>query len=483
MATAARRAAPGGGVAWYDQLLLQISLEHFPKTDLRLLVIAYVFPPASGIGGQRIVNFCRYLPEYGIEPVVLTVRERYHGRHDPSLVLPPGLRIERTSQRPTLLSLYGALKAGLTRAASRPRPGAEASAIADGGSAGALPLRQKVVLALQTPDLIRGWHAPAAHAGRRLLRSGGFHAVLSSGPPWTPHGVARSLARRFHLPWLADFRDPWAARDATGLPHWKQSLDRRMERAWLRDASLIICNTEALRANFAARYADFAPGRFVTITNGFPAPVPAGAAQNSGPRRIALHLGSLYHQRRIDGFCQAVESLLDRGELDPGSTQLLFVGDIDTEIREVAARCAPRALASGLLELRPPVMKSETGTLLREASLLLLFQGPYRLQLPAKFFEYLQTGKPMFAVAESGALTGMLEETGSGLWADPGDPAGIAAVLLRALREPPRLGMEEKWARRFDYRLLTGQLAEHVRALAANAAGPGASGKRTAASG
>ena len=38
----------------------------------RLLVITYAWPPVSGGGVQRILNFCKYLKEYGYQPTVIT---------------------------------------------------------------------------------------------------------------------------------------------------------------------------------------------------------------------------------------------------------------------------------------------------------------------------------------------------------------------------------------------------------------------------
>lgn len=39
----------------------------------RVLMIAYHFPPVQGSSGvQRTLKFCRYLPGYGWEPMVLT---------------------------------------------------------------------------------------------------------------------------------------------------------------------------------------------------------------------------------------------------------------------------------------------------------------------------------------------------------------------------------------------------------------------------
>jgi hypothetical protein len=44
---------------------------------MRLLIIAYHFPPDAAVGGIRPYQLARRLPEHGIEPWVLTVRPEY----------------------------------------------------------------------------------------------------------------------------------------------------------------------------------------------------------------------------------------------------------------------------------------------------------------------------------------------------------------------------------------------------------------------
>src|SRR2546423_13764529 len=38
----------------------------------RLLLISYYFPPDGGAGTQRAAKFCKYLPQFGWQPTVIT---------------------------------------------------------------------------------------------------------------------------------------------------------------------------------------------------------------------------------------------------------------------------------------------------------------------------------------------------------------------------------------------------------------------------
>ena len=71
-----------------------------------ILVIAHQFPPAGGIGVQRILRFCRDLPEYGWEPIVLTGKGDDYPMQDPSLLEKTnGIRFFRTDIPPFLKNL------------------------------------------------------------------------------------------------------------------------------------------------------------------------------------------------------------------------------------------------------------------------------------------------------------------------------------------------------------------------------------------
>ena len=52
----------------------------------KVLIISYVFPPMAAVGGYRIIKFCKFLPQFGWQPVVLTVREGFNFAYDEQLL-------------------------------------------------------------------------------------------------------------------------------------------------------------------------------------------------------------------------------------------------------------------------------------------------------------------------------------------------------------------------------------------------------------
>ena len=43
----------------------------------KVLVVTYYWPPSGGAGVQRWLKFSKYLPEFGWEPIILTVDPEY----------------------------------------------------------------------------------------------------------------------------------------------------------------------------------------------------------------------------------------------------------------------------------------------------------------------------------------------------------------------------------------------------------------------
>jgi len=164
----------------------------------RVLIVAYYFPPAGGIGSLRVQGFARHLSEFGWEPVVLAPRNpAYHqdeeaARIDVEVVRTGSFELSRVGKR--------VLRTG----------GDETSAAEVQGLRQSLQRAARGVL--YYPDAQIGWYPPAVRAGRRALRSRPFDAILSTSFPITAHIVARQLHRASDVPWVADFRDPWSLR-------------------------------------------------------------------------------------------------------------------------------------------------------------------------------------------------------------------------------------------------------------------------------
>ncbi len=257
-------------------------------------MVAQAFPPCSEVGGHRMVGFCRYLPNYGVRPVVVTVQEGAVGEVDRTIPIPQGILIKRTTTLATPLNWYKQRRAQATRS-----KGASLAPTTRRGRRGFI--RRQALAILQTADEFWGWYFPAVRASKELIRSKPFAAVLSTGPPWTAHLVARHLRKTLGIPWIADFRDPWAENDGLkDSPPWLRRIHFVLEASVIRCADAVICNTEHLRLRFQERYSYLPATKFVTVTNGFDdAGGKVESASRTRPERLIVHMGNLYWGRQV----------------------------------------------------------------------------------------------------------------------------------------------------------------------------------------
>jgi hypothetical protein len=167
----------------------------------RVLMISPHFPPDATAGAHRVRVLAPHLQKFGWDPTVLTVRpEDYEGQLDRELAaaIPASLRVVRTR----------ALPAALTR-----RFGI-----------GDLGLRS-------LPGLYR--------AAVRLLGREPFDAIFITIFPAYPALLGPPLARRFGLPFVLDYQDPWVnawgvtiGGGPNGRVDWKSRASRRLAE-WL----------------------------------------------------------------------------------------------------------------------------------------------------------------------------------------------------------------------------------------------------------
>ena len=412
---------------------------------MRLLVVAYYFPPSGGPGVQRVLKLVKYLGGFGVEPAVLTVDDGAFPHTDAALGadVPAATEVRRA---PSLdpLRLYATLK-GQPAGTAVP-----VGSLGDAGSWGeqaARFIRANVFL----PDARIGWVPYAARAARRWVDEAQaegrpFGAVLTSGPPHSCHLVGLALKRaRPELRWVADFRDPW-----TGINYYDElpmtaaarAVDRRLEGAVLRHADAVTTVSptwaEAIARKGARAVGAARPGSGTVhvVHNGFDPDDFAGAAPPVPSDRFVLaHVGSLYASRDAPAVWEAMARLVSRG-MD--RLRLRLVGPVDASVRASIARHG----LEPYVEHRPYVPHPEAVAEMRAATALLLTIEPFALgagMITGKAYEYLASGRPVVGVGTAGGdAARLLASTGAGALFGRADARGIERHLG---------GLYEAWQR------------------------------------
>ncbi len=146
---------------------------------------------------------------------------------------------------------------------------------------------------------------------------------------------------------------------------------------------------------------------------------------------VALHAGNL-------GFYGAWETLLKAAAiLRNENAGLVFIGDgANRAALQASAQATPnvRFLPFRPFEQLPHVMMAG------DVHIVTVKRGLEGIVVPSKLYSILAAGRPVLAVAapQSDAAR-IVVESGSGLAADPDDPAAVAAAIRELRRDPARL--------------------------------------------
>ncbi len=447
----------------------------------RVLIVSYLFPPSSAVGALRFLKFAKFLPQYGWKPIMLTATPDYFAQTSAQAeaMIPPGLEIHRVKMWPGPRQIYLKIrgKSGQELAKNQATFAHTAKMGTREGQGGeSLPAKVKRWLLALTwlPDDIQGWYPPASRAGIRLFKETGFDAIVSTGPPWTPHWVARRIALATGRPWLADFRDPWTLNTWKG--RWVVSEATRQLEVWMENqvmhrSARVICNTDPLSDRYRERYPDLAPERFVTITNGFDpddyGDLPLDLAGGSKDDMTLAYAGNLYGDRDPGPLFQALKELRSEADAEISRCRIVFIGTTAED------RIRSQAKETGIaetVEFIPPVSRGECLQRLAKADVLLLMQPGAELQIPAKLFEYLQLRKPILTLAGEGATRRMVESAGAGIAVAPGDVAAIRETLKSLAGWHKTGALAGRFAARnleaLNFSSLTGRLADLLNEVA-----------------
>ena len=427
----------------------------------KVLIVTYYFPPSGGPGVQRVLKFVKYLPQFGWEPVVLTVGNGDYPARDESLLaeIPEAVHVYRTHIfEPYVLyrRLTGKPANVPVDVENIPKPGQRVS------------LAERLAAFIRStffiPDARIGWLPWAVPAGLRIIREEKIDAIYSSSPPYTTAVVARMLHRRAGIPWIAGFRDPWI--DFISSPvRWAvpRAVDRWMERTVARDANLLEAAWRGIITDFQRKYPALPVHKYIHLPNGFDRDDYPSLDQPPNERFTVVYTGSMYGLRNPATFLRAVEELVRDQKIDPAKIRLTFIGRFGGEVRAMFESTSVR----DAVEIVPylPHAESVRRLLAADALLLVVDESKESAEIvPGKVFEYIGAERPIIALAEEGAVAELLRETRTGTAAANQDIAAIKRAFIEHyenfIHHRPSPAPIEAAVRQYDRREISRRLSE-----------------------
>ena len=339
-------------------------------------------------GTQRVAKFVKYLPEFGWQPVVVTVKNISYYAEDLSLLQDVrGAPVRRTGsldpQR--LLKLFSNVR----------------------------PPRQKVIRSKESswthkvnrllswvllPDTKLLWQPFAYKAAMDILRAGKIDCLLTTSPPHSVHLAGSLLHKTYKIPWVADFRDGWASGNFQYEPtKLHRRLNELLETRVLKQADQVISVSEPLTEKLRQHNFENSE-RFHTITNGFDwQDFPAQKPQFGEDVFTITYSGAMSNIAPLQGFFTALSELL---KSQPDLRKKLGVRLVGLDMEGQVQRFVTDAGLKDLVTFCGYRPHGEAVDFLLKSHLLLYPVADWASDdfVPGKTFEYMAAQKPVLAL-------------------------------------------------------------------------------------
>jgi len=384
----------------------------------RVLIIASDYPPKLSMASRRPFCLSKYLPEYGWEAVVLTITEKHRTINDHS-----GTHVIESDllKKPAFIEVMLDIVHGRKRTTKSKIVGndIEGSPLISASEPKGITMLRNILF---YPDrFFISWYYNAIKTYRQVAKDIHIDAIISTAKPFTTHLIARHIKNKIHVPWVADFRDPW--------PHWKLYVDytkyspnyfiNMMFFKWtLMKANILIAVTkpsaQLLRKRFKEKIV-------YNIPNGYD-PDDYSQEINSKPNIFLLTYTGHVREDRLDPeiLLSCISQLILNKHIDSKKIKIRFYGEVtDKLLRDIE-----RYRIKELVEAKGyRINRNELIVKQKESSVLIVFaaldQGEVGT-MPGKVYEYLAAERPILAIGKPAGrdvLENIIKTTQAGVYA------------------------------------------------------------------
>lgn len=385
---------------------------------MKVLLITYYWPPAGGSGVQRWLKFVKYLPEFGIQPVVYTVKDPKYAIEDSSLVneVPRDLEVLRGAiwEPNDILSRFSKSKKDNSSGFLNPNPSFVERQV------------QYIRANYFIPDARKFWIKPSVKQLSAYLETTQVDAIITTGPPHSLHLIGLALKNRFGIKWLADFRDPWTNIDYFhSLPLTNSSRQKHyeLETRVLRKADAVLVVGKSMKAEFSDRAKEVQ-----VLSNGYDDYQLEDEIELDKKFSIS-HIGLMNADRNPVVLWRALKELTEESDAFGIDLQVNLIGKCDEEVYKSVAQYD----LMDKVDFIGYVGHNEVLAYQRASQLLLLSVNKVpsaKSIVTGKIFEYLQSKRPIIGIGPvDGDLAEILEESNAGQMVDFEDVQGLKDVI------------------------------------------------------
>jgi Glycosyltransferase Family 4 len=374
----------------------------------KLLIITYYWPPAGGPGVQRWLKFVKYLPEFGIQPIVYIPENPTYPIVDENMiseVSDKAIIIRNKIFEPYQLASF--LSKNKTKTIS----------------SGLIPNKKKQTFIDKCMLWVRGnffvpdarvyWVKPSVKYLKKYIQENNIETIVTSGPPHSLHLIGLHLKKEMNLKWLADFRDPWTTigyHKALKLSSFAKKKHKLIEKTVLNSADHIIVTSKTTKTEFET----ITTKPIVVITNGYDETTIG--RQTLDEKFTLSHIGSFLSDRNPKILWEVLSELITENINFGLHFQLNLIGKTSQEVLESISEF-DLIKYSNLIGY---VSHHEAIVYQKKSQVLLLIEIDSletRSIIPGKLFEYMVSERPIITIGPKGSdMEEIIAETNTGIF-------------------------------------------------------------------
>jgi glycosyltransferase involved in cell wall biosynthesis len=388
----------------------------------KVLIITYYFPPAGGPGVQRWLKFVKYLPDFGIQPIVYIPENPTYPIVDECLVdeiSDKAILIKRPIFEPyALASVFSKNKTKRI-------------------SSGIIPSNKKQTLLEKLFLWIRGnlfipdarvlWINPSVKHLEKYILDNKIETIITSGPPHSLHLIGLKLKAKLNVKWIADFRDPWTTigyHKALKLSAYAEKKHKTLESKVLNSADVVVVTSSTTKKEFQS----ITTKPIEVITNGYDV---EKIEQQPLDKKFSLaHIGSLLSERNPILLWQSLSELVKEIPDFAQHFELKLIGTVSQEVLETIHSYN----LDGFVNYVGYVSHKEAILHQRKSQVLLLIEINSMDTIsiiPGKLFEYMVSERPIIAIGPHGSdFAEIITNTNSGIFFDYSQKDKLKSVIL-----------------------------------------------------
>lgn len=355
---------------------------------------------------QRWLKFVKYLPDFGVEPIVYIPENPTYPLLDENLV-------QEVSDKVTIIKQPIFEPYGFASFLSKNKTKKISSGIIPNKKKQSFVERMLLWVRgnMFIPDARIFWVKPSIKFLQKYIQEHNIETIITTGPPHSVHLIGLGLKKQNNIKWIADFRDPWTTigyHKALKLSKKSAQKHKDLEKEVMTTCDQLIVTSPTTKSEFE----QITSKPIEVITNGYDVEKVEKKPMDS--KFTLAHIGSFLSERNPTILWTSLVEIIKENKDFTNDFQLKLIGAVGKEVLETIKEFQLEKYVNYMGYISHNKALQEQ----RSSQLLLLIEinsEETNCIIPGKLFEYMISERPILAIGPKNAdFKTILNETNTG---------------------------------------------------------------------